>query len=426
MTTTTTQTVDDVKLQQKLQWFPHKNQELVLKVDNREVVIVAGVRFGKSALAAYLALKMLLEDNKKIWIVAPTYDLTGKVFEYVVKWFLKVAPSQSGGISYRPYPRIKTARGSILECKSADNPSGLLGEELDLLIVDEAAQVNRDVWENYLFARMSSRKGKTVFISSPFGKNWFYERYIAAKKEGAAFHFTSKDGVSIDQAEWERAKAKLPAHAFAQNYEATFLEGAATVFRGIRDIATSTYEDPKPSHSYVMGVDIAQSNDFTVLTVVDTFSHKVVAWDRFNNLEYLIQKSRIIALARRYNNCRVVFDTTGLGKPIAEDLRRDNIRIEDFKFTNKSKQELISKLSLFIEQRGIEIPKEDVIIDELEAYAYSTTDAGNISYSAPTGLHDDCVVSLSLAVWALSDPEKENPRRLIPKEKPRVPQYEYQ
>lgn len=417
--------IDDVKLQEKIGFKPHKNQELVLKVDNREVVIVAGVRFGKSALAGYIALKTLLEDNKKIWIVAPTYDLTGKVFEYVVKWFLKVAPSQSGGISYRPYPRIRTARGTVLECKSADNPAGLLGEELDLLIVDEAAQVNRDVWDNYLFARMSSRKGKTVFISSPFGKNWFYEKYIAAKKEDAAFHFTSKDGVSIDQSEWERAKLKLPAHAFAQNYEATFLEGAATVFRGVRDISKDTYQEPIPNHSYVMGVDIAQTNDFTVLTVIDTFSHKVVAWDRFNQLEYLIIKNRIIAMARKYGNCRVVFDTTGLGKPIAEDLRRDNVRIEDFKFSNKSKQELVSKLSLFIEQRGIEIPKENILIDELESFAYSTSEAGNIQYSAPTGLHDDCVYSLALAVWALPSPDKSNPTRLIKTERKSAPIYEY-
>jgi hypothetical protein len=422
--------IDDLRLQEKIGFKPHPKQEEVLKAltqeGNRETVIVAGVRFGKSALAGYIALRTLLEDNKKIWIVAPTYDLTGKVFEYVVKWFLKVAPSQSGGISYRPYPRIKTARGTILECKSADNPAGLLGEELDLLIVDEAAQVQRDVWDNYLFARMSSRKGKTVFISSPFGKNWFYEKYVQSKKENAGFHFTSKDGVSIDQSEWDRAKLKLPAHAFAQNYEAAFLEGAATVFRGIREIAKDTYEDPRQNHSYVIGVDIAQTNDFTVLTVIDTFNHKVVSWDRFNSLEYLIVKSRIIALARRYNNARVIFDTTGLGKPVAEDLRRDNIRIEDFKFSNKSKQELVSKLSLFIEQKGIEIPKEEVLIDELEAFAYSTTEHGNITYSAPNGLHDDCVYSLALAVWALVSPEKENPMRLVPKQTFNRSVYEYQ
>lgn len=421
--------IDELKLQEKIGFKPHPKQEEVLKAltleGNRETVIVAGVRFGKSALAGYIALRMLLEDNKKIWIVAPTYDLTGKVFEYVVKWFLKVAPSQAVGVSYRPYPRIKTARGTILECKSADNPAGLLGEELDLLIVDEAAQVQRDVWDNYLFARMSSRKGKTVFISSPFGKNWFYERFVQAKKDNSGFHFTSKDGVSIDQQEWDRAKLRLPEHAFKQNYEATFLEGAATVFRNIREIVKDTLEEPNQNHSYVMGVDIAQTNDFTVLTVLDTFTHKVVHIDRFNQLEYPIIKSRIIALARRYNNARVVFDTTGLGKPVAEDLRLDNIRIEDFKFSQKSKQELIRKLSLFIEQRGIEIPKNETLIDELEAFAYRTTDSGNITYSAPMGLHDDMVYSLALAVWALSDPKKENPGRLLNYRKQSTNVFEY-
>src|SRR3990167_3457325 len=160
--------VSEDKLREVIDFFPHEKQELILLSKNRDIVICAGRRFGKSAICAYLALKLLLEDDKKIWIVAPTYDLSQKVFDYVVKWFHKVAPSQSGGVSMRPNPRIKTARGSILECKSTENPKGLLGEELDLLIIDEAAQVPEEVYETYLYPTTSSRKGRTVFISTPF------------------------------------------------------------------------------------------------------------------------------------------------------------------------------------------------------------------------------------------------------------------
>ena len=40
-------------------------------------------------------------------------------------------------------------------------------------------------------------------------------------------------------------------------------------------------------------------------------------------------------------------------------------------------------------------------IDELEAFQYSVTDAGNVRSSAPHGVHDDCVIALGLAAWQI-------------------------
>jgi len=73
----------------------------------------------------------------------------------------------------------------------------------------------------------------------------------------------------------------------------------------------------------------------------------------------------------------------------------------DFKFTGQSKKELIEKLSIYIEQLKVFIPNNETLIDELKAFGYTMTDAGNIRYNAPEGLHDDCVISLALAVWKL-------------------------
>ncbi|HBZ36909.1 MAG TPA: hypothetical protein DEO59_00030, partial [Balneola sp.] len=152
MKKTEQKTISDERLQEKIDWFPHPNQAEVIRVVGtlRIVTLCCGRRWGKSALCAYIALKALLKDNQNVWIVAPSYDLTQKVFNYLVRWFAIVAPSQVKGITNRPVPKITTARGAILECKSAENPTSLLGEELDLMIVDEAAPINRRVWEQFL------------------------------------------------------------------------------------------------------------------------------------------------------------------------------------------------------------------------------------------------------------------------------------
>ena len=141
-------------LQKLLGFYPHQGQQEILLCNAREIVICAGRRFGKSVICAYIALRTVLNADDigkpvKIWIVSPTYDLSQKVFSYLVQWFLKVVPSQRGGVSYRPFPQIKTARGSLVQCKSAENPTGLLGEELDLLIIDECSRIKKEIWETY-------------------------------------------------------------------------------------------------------------------------------------------------------------------------------------------------------------------------------------------------------------------------------------
>jgi hypothetical protein len=60
-----------------------------------------------------------------------------------------------------------------------------------------------------------------------------------------------------------------------------------------------------------------------------------------------------------------------------------------------------------VEQGGLALPARQtgqnldplvpVLVNELEAFEYTVTRAGNVTYAAPGGLHDDCVMALMLA-----------------------------
>lgn len=396
--------VSDKKLQEKIQWTPHPTQLEVIKAFNklRTVVLCAGRRYGKSALCAYLALKIVILPNKKIWIVSPTYDLSMKVFNYLVRWFSLVAPSQKSGITFRPHPMIRTANGSLVECKSAENPKSLLGEELDLLVMDEAAQIDVRIWQQYLFPTLSTRKGKVIFISTPLGRNWFYDEFNENLKNGGSFRFDSRDNPTFPEGEWERAKQMLPSHSFEQEYEAKFMDDASSVFRGIDAIIRKGIaSDVISGRFYTMGVDLGKYQDYTVLTVIDRQTNNVVNIDRFKDIDWGLQKRRISAMAKRYNNARVIIDSTGVGDPITEDLKREGLLVDDFKYSNKSKQQLLEKLIIWIEQGKISIPPNQILITELRSFGYVLSDSGNVKYSAPNNKHDDCVNSLALAVWNL-------------------------
>ncbi len=427
--------INDAKLQGILKWTPHKGQQEILKSESREVVICAGRRFGKSAVCGYIVAKTFLEglsdirqkkrDSVKIWIVAPTYDLAGKVFEYVVKFLQAFDKRMLSYVRDRP-PQLKVSESIWIQCKSADEPRSLLGEELDLLVIDEAAQISKTIWFDKLqpATTAKSRECKTIFISTPVGKNWFYDIYMQAKETGGAFHFSSLDGVVMSQEKWDELKKKSPTDWFQQNYEATFLEKASAVFRNVieanfpADLAPNppyTLAEPRSGGRYVGGLDLAQINDFTVLRIFDYFTHKEVYFDRFNKILYPLQWDRIEKACRKYG-AKLLVEINNVGLATAQELRARGMNIEDFSTQGTvskdmekkgTKERLINKLAVDIESHNIHIAPVVVSNDELEAYTHILSPAGNISYGAPEGMHDDCVMSLALANWGLMGKQRQ-------------------
>jgi phage terminase large subunit-like protein len=414
---------------------PHKTQMEVLKVfydktkEAREIVICAGRRWGKTFLCAFIVAKEFIEmfqevqkgnrDSIKIWLVAPTYDLAGKVFEYIVKFLSKAEPRILNYVKNKPYPNIEISKSIWIQCKSAENPESLLGEELDLLIVDEAANISKKVWFDYLIPTTASksRKGKTIFISTPRGINWFYELYQRKKLEGTAFHFTSLDGVEIDEKEWERLKKESPADDFKQNFEAVFLENYATVFRYVDDIIVPDClkKEPEPGKIYVGGLDLAQIRDFTVLTIFDKLTHRQVFFDRFQKIPYTLQLDRIENAAKKFN-ATIIVELNNVGLAVADELRERGVKIQDFHTTGTigtgfskegTKEQLIRKLAVDIENKNIFLAPIEQQIEELKAYGYQYTPTKHIYYGAPEGMHDDCVMAIALANWGLHGKTRE-------------------
>jgi len=428
--------IDIKEFNKKIDFELHRGQKEIAACKERVIVINAGRRFGKSAICGYVVARKFIElykevqdgkrDSVKIWIVAPTYELSRKVFSYVVKFLLKIEPNTRNFITDKPFPQIRFKEDIWIQCKSTTEPQSLLGEELDMLIVDEAAAISKRIWFDYLIPTTASkeRKCQSFFISTPRGKNWFYDIWVRAKEDNAAFHYTSLDGVSINQEEWDRIKETSPTDLFQQNFEATFLEESATVFRGIRDIVDpNCLKEPARGHTYLMGVDLAQINDFTVVLVIDKTNNKVVFYDRFHKLSYPLQIERIMATAIKYFDAKIILELNNVGISVANTLQEKGARVEGFKtvgtiskdFDKKgSKQKAIEKLSVDIEHRNIAIPDWDILIDELGVFGCELTHSGNITYGAPEGYHDDAVIALAIANWGLYS--KEKTKRIVAKQ----------
>ena len=352
--------IDDQKLQEVLNFRLHPKQLAVVESQARFKILAAGRRFGKSLLGAYLATRTLLAPETRSWIVAPTNDLTEKIWREVLKWSLReIAPAVRNTWTARGNWRIETKLNSVLECKSADDPTALLGEALDLLILDEASRVKEIAWTGSLRPTLADRKGSAVFISTPKGKNWFYQLYLKGLNNDGIYEswqLKSEDNPYLDKGEITQAKKDTPL-TFTQEWEAQFLEDAGQVFRKIRENATGAFEEPQEGLRYVMGTDLAKAEDFTVSVVMRLDNRHIVAWDRFQGITWDMQMPRIAELSKRYNNAKVLIDSTGVGDPVYDTLRATGTYVDPYKFTQPSKENLIRGLMIALENNEVTYPE---------------------------------------------------------------------
>jgi len=415
--------INDKKICEEIGYKPNSWQQKVRDSDARFKVIVAGRRAGKTMFVAQDPkvgiVKYLFEKNKNVWVVAPSYDLTERIWELVLKLCRgKLAPLIEKIYSTRGQQRIITKGGTVIEAKSADSPEMLVGKGLDALFCDESAMIPEKAWHESLRPSLIDRKGVAIFIGTPKQKNWFYNLYIKGQdpedKVHKSWQFSSYENGYIDSKELDAIVKDMPEMEYQQEILADFLEGFGQIFRGIRKNIRACERGPETGHRYIVGVDLAKARDFTVIVVIDRDRNEVVHIDRFKEMDYNLQKPRIEAISRRYNRALVVADGTGVGAPVCEDLRSVGLSLKPFVFSTKSKEELISKLMIAIEQGKIFYPANIELLSELESFGKWNPKRGITEYCAPPGIHDDCVIALGLANWYLKEPsnrtfETENP-----------------
>ena len=149
----------------------------------------------------------------------------------------------------------------------------------------------------------------------------------------------------------------------------------------------------------IVGCDIAKHTDWTVCIAIDAKTGLCLEIERFNQLDWPVQRERIAAFVKRWQ-ARLVMDATGVGDPVFDDLRRVLPHVEGFKITAQTKRELVQGLMVAVEQRRVMWPAAwDVLTAEMKRYEYEIGPTGQVSYAAPSGYHDDCVMALALGVW---------------------------
>lgn len=289
---------------------------------------------------------------------------------------------------------IETDYDSRIWFKGADKPDSLYGEDVFAAVFDEFTRAKEEAWYA-LRSTLTHTQGPCKFIGNSKGKkNWGHKLWLKAKAGEPgyeAFKVTAYDAVKegiLSQEEVDQAKRDLPEAAFNELYLAEDQDDQANPF-GIKFLkAQKSVLSNNPPVCY--GIDLAKSVDWTVVVGLDENGY-ICYFERWQS-DWRQTKSRIIQIV---GSTPALIDSTGVGDPIVEDISDECPYAKGFKFTSSSKQQIMEGLASAI-QKGKLFILDGMMYDELESFEYEYTRTG-VTYSAPSGVHDDIVCALALA-----------------------------
>lgn len=362
----------------------HINQQSIYDSSARFIVVMCGRRFGKSELSQVKIIISACAGNRVAYIT-PTYKLAKIFFQKVIER-IPFENNKSDLI-------INFPNGGSIEFFTGERLDNLRGRKFNLVVIDEASFIPNleDGWQNSIRPTLTDYLGSAWFLSTPRGKNFFYSLFLKGKgsNDWESFKFTTYDNPFINKSEIDDARSSLPSAVFNQEYLADPMENAANPFGN--EYINKCIKPLSTDAAAFYGIDLAKSFDYSVIIGLDR-NGAVCHFERFQK-DWKQTKEHILKLNKALP---VLIDSTGVGDAITEDLQRQMPKLEGYKYTSHSKQQLMELLVSYIQQNKISFP-DGIITDELSIFEYQFTSNG-VRYNAPVGFHDDCVNALALAV----------------------------
>lgn len=383
--------------------LPHKpqgDQWNYFNLNTRHTVGVIGRQYGKSTLAQLRAVRKDLAKASKAnrYWVSPIVPQARVQFERFCKEYSSFVRKVN-----RTHMEAQYISGGWIHFKGSDNPTSMKGDTLSDGTMDECGTQQETVWSESLRPMLAVTGGGCDFVGTPKGKNWFYLLANESKTdpEFSYYHAPSSKSPFFPESEFEKIRATTTEQIFRQEYLAEFVEDGSEVFRSFRECIKGEVEPYKPGRLYVIGADIAKHVDWTVISVWDVERKHLVHLDRFNQVDWSLIESRIMNASKAYGNALIRLDATGVGDPVYDRLCSMGANVTPVRITSPVKTHLIESLIMAIEKREITFPHLPELIGELSVFSAEKTSHGNTRYSAPSGYHDDIVLSMALAVSEL-------------------------
>ena len=231
--------------------IPHAGQRHVMSHARRFNWLSAGRRWRKTTLAMSIVVEAALRGGVYIWS-APTYDQVRIGMGECKRALGSKAEFNIG----RMTADIRQTGGTII-FRSLDNPDNVRGYTADGVVMDEAAFVKSEAWQEVLRPMLIDTGGWAWGIGTPQGRNWFYNEFHKAQDHDdyMAWQIPTrgvkvKDGQLVPAphplenhdvpfSEIVQMWQSMPERVFEQEILGIFHDDIGGVFRRIMDAATA-------------------------------------------------------------------------------------------------------------------------------------------------------------------------------------------
>lgn len=313
---------------------------------------------------------------------------------------------------------VTLKNGSMWSLDGADDPNKKRGSNVRVLHLTECGDHDESVWTHVYEPILVANRGIAFFEGNPRGKNWYYRLFTQAQNRPGweTFILSAEDSPIFSASDLADLRANTPDAVFRAEYLCEWIDSVGTVFRNYQELADAIQRPAELGRKYRFAVDLGKLQDYSVITGVDRHDWSECFLDRFNMVDWSLQKERIQDAVKGYakretkNEVELYVESNGVGEPIFDDLWRwarqpeihnlYDFRIVPFQTSSASKAMLVSNLSMLFDQALIRIINNPDAMRELGAFTYKKTPL-SYAYSAPPGEHDDIVMSKMMAFWNL-------------------------
>lgn len=308
-------------------------------------------------------------------------------------------------VQFESTARLSLSNGSYLAGQVASKQSKIESKTYDLVIVEEAQDVDDLIVTKSIEPMLSSTAGTLIKVGTTgmYKNHFWYEiqnnrnldRKILDPRIRNHFEYDYKAIIKDRRKQFEKDHRK-----FHLNYEADIMRKKARwgetsqpfklAYALIWDLDSGMLISDKEYneiinrklgfqeaglHDYIVaGIDIGKAPAETVITIgrvlydeEDTYGKpfkQVIAWVSLGGLDYEAQHHAIMDAIVEYNISCIYADYTGVGKAVVDRLMYacgEYVNITPYTFTSQSKSDMYFNLTSEISSRHIIIPANKVV-----------------------------------------------------------------
>ena len=373
-------------------------------------------QIGGSLGTAFEAVASCVDKPNTDWVVLSAGQRQSE------EWMLKgnrVARVVSDAMDL-PKPDCRTSEvrftnGSRILALPA-NPDTVRGYSANLVLDEFAFHERPDrIYEAIYPAISNPLRGelKLRIISTPAGRNskffeiWHKSDELNFVKHKTTIYSAIEEGLPMDVEELKRGLDDP--EAWEQEYECEFVDATNVLLpytlidECVSDEATLDCEEENGNAVRFVGIDIGRKHDLTVAWTLEKVGD--VMWTRevlvLRNTPYHLQEELLSDRISRATHAAI--DSTGIGNAISESLaKRFAFKLEECTFTQGLKAKIFPGLRRAFQERGLRVPRDKAIREDLHSVNELTTPGGNKQYRAVrrSDGHADRCTALALANYA--------------------------